>query len=79
MEIKRFDCFNGEVHFHFVCGNCKKEVAPVDKACRNCGKQLEHLPHIVSVADVASILTAVFKGHPRSEEFNSVRASCPRC
>ena len=64
MEIKALDVFGSGVHLRFVCGNCKKDVEDTDKFCRNCGKKLEHLPHIVSVADVASILTAVFKGQP---------------
>ena len=64
MEIKGINVLGSGVLFRFVCGNCKKDVEGTDKFCRNCGKKLDHLPHIVSVADVASILTAVFKGQP---------------
>lgn len=64
MEIKTISVLGKRVIFEFVCGNCKKYVDDGDKFCRNCGKELEHLPRIVSVADVASILTAVFKKEP---------------
>ncbi|MBO6031894.1 MAG: hypothetical protein J6Q22_10675 [Prevotella sp.] len=64
MEIKALDVFGSGVHFRFVCGNCKKDVEDTDKFCWNCGKKLEHLNRVVSIADVASILTAVFKGNP---------------
>jgi hypothetical protein len=64
MEIKEINVLGSGVHFRFVCGSCKKYVDNGDKFCRNCGKELEHLPHNVSVADVASILTAVFKKKP---------------
>ena len=64
MEIKEINVLGSGVHFRFVCGNCKKYVDNGDKFCRNCGKELEHLPSNVSVADVASILTAVFKKKP---------------
>ncbi len=64
MEIKEINVLGSGMYFCFVCGNCKKHVDDDDKFCRNCGKELEHLPRIVSVADVASILTAVFKNEP---------------
>ena len=64
MEIKEINVLGSGVHFRFVCGSCKKYVDNGDKFCRNCGKELEHLPHNVSVADVAYILTAVFKKKP---------------
>ena len=64
MEIKEIIVLGSGVHFRFVCGSCKKYVDNGDKFCRNCGKELEHLPSNVSVADVASILTAVFKKKP---------------
>lgn len=64
MEIKSIEVLGSGVLFGFVCGNCKKYVDSSDKFCRNCGKELEFLPRIVSVVDVASILTAVFKNKP---------------
>ena len=64
MEIKAINVLGSGVLFSFACGNCKKYVDTGDKFCRNCGKELEPLPRIVSVADVASILTAVFKKKP---------------
>ena len=64
MEIRTISVLGSGVCFEFVCGNCKKYVDSGDKFCRNCGKVLEHLPRTVSVADVASILTAVFKQKP---------------
>ena len=61
MEIKEINVLGSGMYFCFVCGNCKKHVDDDDKFCRNCGKKLEYLPHVVSVDDIASILTAMLK------------------
>lgn len=64
MEIKSLKVIGDKAYFRFVCESCKKEVDGSDKFCRNCGSELEPMVRVEKLADVASILTAVFKGKP---------------
>ena len=64
MEIKSLKVIGDKVYFRFVCESCKNEVDVSDKFCRNCGRELEPIVRVEKLADVASILTAVFKGKP---------------
>ena len=64
MEIKSLKVIGDKTYFRFVCESCKKEVDEGDKFCRNCGRKLEPMVRVEKLADVASILTAVFKGKP---------------
>ena len=64
MKIKSIMVIGDTVYFRFVCESCKKEVDESDKFCRNCGRELEPMVRVEKLANVASILTAVFKGKP---------------
>ena len=64
MEIKSLKVIGDKVYFRFVCESCKKEVDESDKFCRNCGRELEPMVRVEKLADVALILTAVFKNKP---------------
>lgn len=62
MDISNLCVIGDKVSFRFVCQRCKKEVVVGDAFCRHCGRKLVTLPRVAEVADVASILTAAFKG-----------------
>lgn len=64
MVIKTLKIVGGKVYFNLACESCKKDVDEKDKFCRHCGRELKPLSRTSEVADIALILSAVYRGEP---------------
>lgn len=64
MVIKTLKITGGTVYFNLACESCKKDVDEKDKFCRHCGRELKPLSRTAEVADIALILSAVYRGEP---------------